>query len=86
MKDLKIEMLFRAEHENDEIHITVNGQRFIQKYNVFAMGRDIDINRERARAFGEKLIEMGKAIERQAEHGKPSERVIEHSGLKYITF
>jgi len=72
MDDLKIEeMSFRTVYEDDEIHIKVNGQSFIQKYQVSAIGKDVDYHRERARQFGRHLSIIGEEIQRQAEFGKP---------------
>ena len=86
MIKLEIEMLFREEHEEDVIYITVNKQRFILKYHVAMTNKDGDYHRERASAFGEKLMEIGASIQRQAEHGKPGKHINENTGHVYITF
>ncbi len=85
MNELKISFNFLEDYETDRLTITVNEQRFVQEYSVYMINnKGKDFHRERARLFGEALVNIGKEIKKQVTHGQPGTVVNDHLVAKYF--
>ena len=83
-------MILHYNSENDPVwgdivEFEVNGQIFRELYSVISLNKEYKNNRERAKAFGECLMNIGEGIKNQAEFGNPGE-IIAPDGGKVVFF